>query len=469
MTHHLRDQRDSKCDTCVSATFQEYPPKKAWGCPVCGTCFNTDREWYQHEKVHYTDVITQGRQIFITGWNKNLLVTALLKSNYLRSATAGYSWSLCHWDCEDIIGDLEFKRLIFAPERQCLPPLIKKDGIYARLSNKKALVAYAYYMGCYGAPFPPVGDSITLAADLLSSHRQVAPTTAPMGAKEITVHQENASNTYQSHRGPGKEACLDVSSYPGYDTEPVSSLTCAKIHKHSDLPRQTSENSLHFTPCSETTGRGVIGRMVNPWEGTSSLQHSPEKVISARSSNAPLTTRTNQQHQLVRRQPISSMSQSLSAELQQQHDTANFYGQFSPQRPSQHLPNHVLGRSGNPQDDHTSQLLSLNAYIDPGLLEHQRIPNPANVETSVHPWGVHLRNELHNDRRDSTRMSWIGASVDDQVLPGTYPAFVPNDGFLREFESSADPTPSSLNSRLFQSGHNHSSFSNQQTSWLSDR
>jgi hypothetical protein len=89
--HHLKSHGD-KCrngcskkvsDLCkehLSNSFEALPPKKAWGCPYCVSCFKTFEEW----NGHCIDHLTKADKA--PNWSFGMMIWSLLQQESLREA-----------------------------------------------------------------------------------------------------------------------------------------------------------------------------------------------------------------------------------------------------------------------------------------------------------------------------------------------------------------------------------------------
>ncbi|KAK5051423.1 hypothetical protein LTR84_003075 [Exophiala bonariae] len=194
LRNHLRDKHPEICgencnwsDTApcqthlpksaAKAALHEYPSKKAWGCPVCSSCFHTRGEWQEHETVHYQDLkVVKQRDSYIPvkGWGRGQLVSSLsMASMQLWRAMSRYNWNLCDWQKLD---DKIFEALAFTLERQTLATDVRCHESYAYLNLEDALAAYAYRIGTTGNPLSP-----------LSMQPHLPPATTVLGSSPSVI------------------------------------------------------------------------------------------------------------------------------------------------------------------------------------------------------------------------------------------------------------------------------------------
>jgi hypothetical protein len=237
----------------LDAAYREYPPKKAWACPLCESCFDTGDEWHEHEKTHFKDVRAQERRdanVPVEGWSERQLIESLLKSKYLRGAVRlipSDSWKSCRWPGEK--EDLEaFSNLIFALERHAL--LENLEGFTAT----DELANYAFQIGISWnpnladntAPWPQKPAVYPGIATCLTSGSSVMSSSGQRHATGLMRSQAAGNSAYQPNQAQINVMAMQARqlqelSFQSFDTAPDTGHSTQPERQRPITPRPLQE------------------------------------------------------------------------------------------------------------------------------------------------------------------------------------------------------------------------------------
>jgi hypothetical protein len=133
------------CKEHLSNSFENLPPKKAWGCPYCISCFKTFEEWNGHCIDHLTKASKAPK------WSFGTMIWSLLQQESLRDARSHHdlpeesSWSsLNEKTCSGLREVLE----------HCKLPSGFETREYWYLNNSYAVVRCVFHYIRTGQAFP---------------------------------------------------------------------------------------------------------------------------------------------------------------------------------------------------------------------------------------------------------------------------------------------------------------------------
>jgi hypothetical protein len=255
---HIRSHR-GKCDSNCTSTngkscpvhlanidkssnFRLWPQKVAWGCPVCLNCFVSRKQWLEHEKTHYKDIVLRQHRdscdVDVKGWAvMTRLKSLLFKSKVLGAATSKYNWDVCHWP----LSTDAFENLFFALERLTLPAQISVHDQYKNLNATDAIVDYAFRLGLSGMPHSVLDlDSADFRSKISlpysGSFSKPLPSRIQISSQHVGCDAEVAGPSY-GNVGPPEPA--NSSSIP------LNRTIDADFYAQPTLRPQTSRFSTH--------------------------------------------------------------------------------------------------------------------------------------------------------------------------------------------------------------------------------
>jgi hypothetical protein len=235
-----------------STLYEPHPPKQAWGCPICESCFETRGAWREHEKTHYGDVNITGGQttdFSVRGWSRVTRVRALLFSKQLRYAASHYDWRKCSWD----LSPEDYESLTFTLERLTLPTQLSNHRQYAGLAPEVALVEYALRMDLSLGNATKISKLDTYQRRpmrILRSSSSSTPTSMPMSLPNRSVAngaqypQNHGSTTSQPFQNRENEAAFKFPVPPSMSNAPATSAIAPDFNTLPEEQIQAARGTL---------------------------------------------------------------------------------------------------------------------------------------------------------------------------------------------------------------------------------
>jgi hypothetical protein len=133
------------CKEHLSNSFENLPPKKAWGCPYCISCFKTFEEWNGHCTNHLKGTDKAPK------WSFGTMIWSLLQQESLRDARSHHDLpSLSNWSSLDEKTCSGLREVL----EHCKLPSGFGGREYLYFSNSYAVVRCVFHYIRTGEAFP---------------------------------------------------------------------------------------------------------------------------------------------------------------------------------------------------------------------------------------------------------------------------------------------------------------------------